>query len=104
MITFVHRPDSPAIPPRLQKVREPRTSSTTTPQAKARDMLRHYVTSVMPDSFKGQVVIVSRRLAVRYQQALVQARDELVAELEQLSRTDWTHQSRQDIHQEAIRP
>jgi len=67
-------------------------------------MLRHYVTSVMPDSFKGQVVIVSRRLAVRYQQALVQARDELVAELEQLSRTDWTHQSRQDIHQEAIRP
>jgi len=55
--------------------------------AKARDMLRHYATTVMPDGFKGQVVAVSRRAAVRYQKALVQARDELVAELEQMART-----------------
>ncbi len=55
--------------------------------AKARDMLRHYATTVMPDGFKGQVVAVSRRAAVRYQKALVQTRDELVAELEQLART-----------------
>jgi type I restriction enzyme R subunit len=56
--------------------------------SKARDMLRHYATTVMPDGFKAQVVAVSRRAAVRYQQALVQARDELVAELEQMAQTD----------------
>jgi type I restriction enzyme R subunit len=49
---------------------------------KARDMLRHYVTHAMPDGFKAQVVTVSRRAAVRYQTALVEARRELVAELE----------------------
>jgi type I restriction enzyme R subunit len=55
--------------------------------AKARDMLRHYVTTVMPDGLKGQVVAVSRRAAVRYQKALVNARKELVAELDELART-----------------
>ena len=55
--------------------------------AKARDMLRHYVTTVMPDGLKGQVVAVSRRAAVRYHKALVNARKELVAQLEHLART-----------------
>jgi type I restriction enzyme R subunit len=55
--------------------------------AKARDMLRHYVTTVMPDGFKGQVVAVSRRGAVRYQKALVEAKRALVQELEALARS-----------------
>jgi len=50
--------------------------------AKARDMLLHYVTHVLPDGYKAQVVAVSRLAAVRYQAALVQAQQELVAELE----------------------
>jgi type I restriction enzyme R subunit len=50
--------------------------------AKARDIMRHYAQSVMPDGFKAQVVAVSRRAAVRYQQALTAARRDLVAELE----------------------
>jgi type I restriction enzyme R subunit len=41
----------------------------------------------MPDGLKGQVVGVSRRAAVRCQKALVQARKELVAELEHLAHT-----------------
>ena len=49
---------------------------------KARDMLRHYVTRVMPGGFKAQVVAVSRRAAVRYQAALVEAQRALAAELE----------------------
>lgn len=53
-------------------------------QAKATDILRHYVSTVLPDGFKAQVVAVSRRAVVRYQKALTAARDELVARLEQL--------------------
>ena len=49
---------------------------------KAADMLRHYASRVLPDGFKAQVVAVSRRAAVRYQQAFEQARQDLVAELE----------------------
>lgn len=55
--------------------------------ATARDILRHYVTTVMPDGFKGQVVAVSRRAAVRYQNALVEAKKELVRELEHLAQS-----------------
>jgi len=55
-------------------------------RAKARDVLRHYVTTVLPDGYKAQVVAVSRLAAVRYQAALVEARRELVAELENLAK------------------
>ncbi|WP_405160868.1 HsdR family type I site-specific deoxyribonuclease [Nocardia sp. NBC_01499] len=51
---------------------------------KARDMLRHYVANVMPNGFKAQVVAYSRKIAVRYRDALIKARDELVAEAERL--------------------
>lgn len=51
---------------------------------KARDMLRHYVGNVMPNGFKAQVVAHSRRIAVRYRDALLKARDELVTEAERL--------------------
>jgi type I restriction enzyme R subunit len=52
--------------------------------AKARDMLRHYVDNVLPNGFKAQVVAVTRRAAVRYREAFLMARHELVAELEML--------------------
>lgn len=52
-------------------------------EAKAKDLLRHYISTVMPDGFKGMVVATSREACVRYHQALSKARDELVEELEQ---------------------
>jgi type I restriction enzyme R subunit len=53
-------------------------------EAKARDMLRHYVDGVMPNGFKAQVVATSRLAAVRYREAFLRARDELAAEIENL--------------------
>lgn len=52
--------------------------------AKARSMLRHYVDTILPNRFKAQVVATSRRAAVRYREALLAARDELLAELDAL--------------------
>lgn len=52
--------------------------------AKAENMLRHYVATVLPNNFKGMVVAVSRRAAIRYQAALCIALDRLVAQLESL--------------------
>lgn len=49
---------------------------------KARDMLRHYVRNILPRSCKAQVVAVSQDAVVHYQQALCDARDELVKEAE----------------------
>jgi type I restriction enzyme R subunit len=49
-------------------------------QAKARDMLRHFVANILPNGLKAQVVAYSRRAAVRYQKAFVAARKEVVAE------------------------
>ncbi len=51
---------------------------------KAGDMLRHYVENILPNGLKAQVVAISRRAAVRYQEALVTARDALVTEAEKL--------------------
>ena len=50
-------------------------------EAKARDMVRHYVGTAMPDGFKGMVIAVSRRACALYFEALNRARDELVDEL-----------------------
>jgi type I restriction enzyme R subunit len=50
--------------------------------AKARDILRHYVSTVMPDGFKGMIVATSRKACLRYFDALNAARDELVGEIE----------------------
>lgn len=49
---------------------------------KARDMLRHYVRTILPGGFKAQVVSVSQSASVEYQKALCAARDELVLEAE----------------------
>lgn len=48
---------------------------------KARDMLRHWVSTVLPNGFKAQVAAASRLAAVRYRAALLRARDDLTAEL-----------------------
>jgi type I restriction enzyme R subunit len=55
---------------------------------KARDMLRHYVTNILPNGFKAQVVAYSRLAVVRYLDAFVAARDELLAEARALSPED----------------
>jgi type I restriction enzyme R subunit len=55
---------------------------------KARDMLRHYVTYILPNGYKAQVVAYSRLAAVRYFEALHEARDVLLAEAEALSPQD----------------
>lgn len=52
--------------------------------AKARDMLRHYVEAVLPNGLKAQVVATSRRAAIRYQSALAEAHETLLADLEDL--------------------
>lgn len=49
-------------------------------EAKARDILRHYVEFILPNGLKAQVVAYSRLAAVRYHAALGEARDELVQE------------------------
>jgi type I restriction enzyme R subunit len=55
--------------------------------AKARNMLRHYVEAVLPNGLKAQVVATSRRAAVRYQKALADAHETLLADLETLDPT-----------------
>ena len=55
---------------------------------KARDMLRHYVTNILPSGLKAQVVAYSRLAVVRYFAALQVACDELLAEAEALSDAD----------------
>lgn len=52
--------------------------------AKAKSMLWHYVSTVMPNGFKAQVAASSRLATVRYREALQAARDELVAGIEAL--------------------
>ena len=55
---------------------------------KARDILRHYVTNILPNGYKAQVVAYSRLAAIRYFAALRAARDELLTEAEALSPKD----------------
>lgn len=52
--------------------------------AKARDMLIHYVDTVLPNEMKAMIVASSRRAAVRYQMALVEAQSWLMAQLHSL--------------------
>lgn len=52
---------------------------------KARDIMRHYVTNILPNGYKAQVVAYSRLSAIRYFEALQTARDELLKDAEALS-------------------
>ena len=56
--------------------------------AKARDILRHYVTCILPNGYKAQLVAYSRLAALRYFDALETARAELLAEAEALPPED----------------
>ena len=56
-------------------------------EQKARDMLRHYVSVVLPEGFKAQVVATSRQAAVTYREKLEQARQQLVVEMAALPHT-----------------
>ncbi|MFE0046471.1 type I restriction endonuclease subunit R [Streptomyces albireticuli] len=58
--------------------------------AKADHMLRHWAKTALPDRFGAQVVTVSRLAAVRFRVALLDARNRLVAELEELA-ADFAH-------------
>ena len=55
---------------------------------KARDIMGHYVTNILPNGFKAQVVAYSRLAAIRYFEALKRARDELMAKAQALSIED----------------
>lgn len=57
---------------------------------KARDMLRHYVTNILPNGLKAQVVAYSRLAVMRYYSAFQSARDELLAEAGALPDADKT--------------
>lgn len=52
---------------------------------KAADILRHYVTNILPNGYKAQVVAYSRLAAIRYFEALRAARDALLAQAQELS-------------------
>ena len=52
--------------------------------AKAKSMLWHYVSTVLPGGFKAQLAATSRLAAVRYREALIAARNDFVATLDAL--------------------
>jgi type I restriction enzyme R subunit len=52
--------------------------------AKAKNMLRHYAETVLPNGFKAQLAAHSREATLRYREALLAARDELVGQIEAL--------------------
>ncbi|RJQ81920.1 type I restriction endonuclease subunit R [Amycolatopsis panacis] len=53
-------------------------------EAKARNMLAHYVDTILPNRFKAQVVATSRTATVRYRGAFQKAQRELLAQLDSL--------------------
>jgi type I restriction enzyme, R subunit len=57
-------------------------------EEKAADILRHYVTHILPNGYKAQVVAYSRRAAIRFQEGLEAARKDLLAEALALSPED----------------
>jgi predicted metal-dependent hydrolase len=63
--------------------REAYMEADSTIAAKARDMIRHYLTHVFPNLFKAQIVTNSREAAVRYKSQVDAALAESLAELEQ---------------------
>jgi len=54
----------------------------STIEAKARDMVKHYLTHVFPNGYKAQVVAVSREAAVRYKTYIDAALTDAIAALE----------------------
>jgi type I restriction enzyme, R subunit len=75
------------LPERLQILgfgsRDAYLDAENTIEAKAADMVEHYVKHVFPNGFKAQVVANSREAAVRYKSKLDAALNAKIAELEQ---------------------
>lgn len=63
--------------------REAYLEAQSTIEAKARDMVVHYLDHVFPNGFKAQVVATSREAAVRYKTALDEALSEAIEKLGQ---------------------
>jgi type I restriction enzyme R subunit len=63
--------------------REAYLEADTTIEAKAKDMVEHYLTHVYPNGYKAQVVATSREAAVRYKKHIDAALVAAIAELEQ---------------------
>jgi type I restriction enzyme R subunit len=57
--------------------------SKTTIDAKAKDMVNHYLTHVFPNGYKAQVVATSREAAVRYKPYIDDALADAIAKLKQ---------------------
>lgn len=53
-------------------------------QAKALDMMRHYIEVILPNGFKAQVTATSRKAVLRYYDALQDARDHWLKEIDAL--------------------
>ena len=62
--------------------REAYLESKTTIEAKAKDMVKHYLTHVFPNGYKAQVVVTSREAAVRYKEYIDAALKEAIDALE----------------------
>jgi type I restriction enzyme R subunit len=62
--------------------REAYLEAKSTIEAKAKDMIAHYLEHVFPNGFKAQVVATSREAAVRYKTALDEALLQAIEELE----------------------
>ena len=62
--------------------REAYLESKTTIEAKAKDMIKHYLAHVFPNGYKAQVVATSREAAVRYKGYIDDALKAAIAELE----------------------
>lgn len=73
-------------------------------RAKAEDMVRHYVGHVLPNEMKAQVVATSRRAAVRYQEALTDALDAFIEEVENVDRSLLELTEKQKEHLEENNP
>lgn len=67
-------------------------------EEKAHDILRHYVTHILPNGYKAQVVAYSRRAAIRYQAAFERARSALLEQALALSTADKTMDTEQLMH------
>ena len=53
-------------------------------QAKALDMMRHYIDVILPNGFKAQVTATSRKAVLRYYDALQDARDYWLSQIDAL--------------------
>lgn len=63
-------------------------------EAKAEDILRHYVDNILPGGFKAQVVAVSRIAAMKYEKAFKEAHERLIAALESDGQDEFLQRAR----------